>query len=1120
MTITAFEENFGIRYKRLNDEQRLAVDIIDGPVMVIAGPGSGKTELLSLRVANILRTSDVRPSNILCLTFTDAAAVNMRERLSSLLGADAYRVAIHTFHSFGARIIEENPNSFFGSARFSAVDELVQYEVLQEILETLPNDNPLSSSHPDQGYVFLKDIKSAISNLKRSALTPDNFLQILSENKEFYEFVSDQVSDTVTPRLSIKNLDSWVKLATKFNDSISTIKWSDDFYDHPGSIYKNTLERAIAIADAGQKTAELSEWKKQYTTKTSDGHVLKDQNRYDKMLALADIYQRYEVKLHHKGYFDFEDMLVTVVDRLKNNSELLHQVSEQYSYILIDEFQDTNDAQLKLVLTIARPELFDNKPNLMAVGDDDQAINRFQGADISNIRLFTKRLPTTKFIVLVKNYRSHADIIDLAKRVIRQGDDRLENIIAEIDKELVAANESITDVDIKYAELPSRAHEFSYIAERIKNLIDNGTDPNTIAVLGREHRQLQALVTHLHDANIPVRYERNLDVLKQKHIRELIQMARYVNSLADKDTEIAEELLPEILSYDFWELDRLSVWRLGQYAYQNRSSWQNAMENSDDPKINLIAEFFAKLSTKAHSEPIEIILDYLIGSDNSLLNYVDTDEYDAPYKAPVLVADWTSPFKEFYFGNTTDELKQSLYVGFLSNLRVFVQSLREYKQREVKTISDFARLIDLVEYVRLHDATSSLLTDTSPFVSAKQSVHVMTAHKSKGLEFDTVFVVNCTDEVWGKVRSGSRLSFPANLPIEPAGTTTDDNLRLFFVALTRAKHNLYLSSYAHNEKGQAVNEIRFISGLLESFEPDTLPNNADILTAEMHRWHSLPPAPTEASYLNDLVENYQLSVTHLNTFLDVTRGGPQTFFEQNLLRFPQGKTPASAYGSAIHGCLEHWWRKYKDTNKMPSLDDLLDCFNEAMDQERLISTEISRLRDRGAKSLTAFYDFLRENADQDDLVEKNFKHEGVQVDGLRLTGKIDLVQIDKPNHCAVVADFKTGKSVARWQASGTDAIKLHNYRRQLIFYKILMNNSNSFRNLDVSTGKLIFVEPDNNEIITLETELTDTEVERTTNLIRAVGQKIKALDFPDVSNYPQTLIGIQQFETDLLEGKI
>ena len=169
---------FAERYAKLNQAQKQAVDTIDGPVMVIAGPGTGKTELLSVRVANILQKTDTLPENILCLTFTDSGANAMRERLTDIIGKDAYKVAIHTFHSFGTEVINQNGKYFYEGAHFRAADELSSYEIINSIFEQLDYSNPLAGKMNGE-FTHLSDSLKAISELKKSGLTSDELLKIL-----------------------------------------------------------------------------------------------------------------------------------------------------------------------------------------------------------------------------------------------------------------------------------------------------------------------------------------------------------------------------------------------------------------------------------------------------------------------------------------------------------------------------------------------------------------------------------------------------------------------------------------------------------------------------------------------------------------------------------------------------------------------------------------------------------------------------------------------------------------------------------------------------------------------------------------------------------------------------
>src|SRR6056297_3062862 len=183
-------EEFEKHYKKMNEQQKKAVNAIEGPVLVIAGPGSGKTEILSLRVANILKEVDVYPSNILCLTFTDSAAVNMRERLKDLIGPEAYNVAVHTFHSLGRDIRNFHPEIFYRRDIFTSADELTQLSVLEDIFDSLSYDNPLAKTHPDRGYLYINEAKRSIEHLKKAGLTPEEFLAVLNHNEQSLKFLN------------------------------------------------------------------------------------------------------------------------------------------------------------------------------------------------------------------------------------------------------------------------------------------------------------------------------------------------------------------------------------------------------------------------------------------------------------------------------------------------------------------------------------------------------------------------------------------------------------------------------------------------------------------------------------------------------------------------------------------------------------------------------------------------------------------------------------------------------------------------------------------------------------------------------------------------------------------
>src|SRR4051812_29902789 len=198
---------FEAAYKRLNNRQREAVDTIDGPVLVVAGPGTGKTELLSLRVANILKQTDADPSNILCLTFTNKAAVNMRERLNRQIGPESRYVVVRTFHSFSAEIMNNYPDHFWRGARLSVAPDAVQQEILQSILASLPHDNPLASTFAG-AFTALSDVLNGLRLVKEAGLLPDELREIIESNLAYIDKIELQMVDILAPLLNFKTLAS------------------------------------------------------------------------------------------------------------------------------------------------------------------------------------------------------------------------------------------------------------------------------------------------------------------------------------------------------------------------------------------------------------------------------------------------------------------------------------------------------------------------------------------------------------------------------------------------------------------------------------------------------------------------------------------------------------------------------------------------------------------------------------------------------------------------------------------------------------------------------------------------------------------------------------------------
>lgn len=1106
---------FESAYKTLNAAQREAVDAIEGPVLVVAGPGTGKTQLLGMRAANIVRRTDTLPANILCMTFTESAAASMRQRLIKLMGPDGNKIAVHTFHSFGTEIINAYPEYFYNGAKFSPADELTSYETLRDIFESLPHSSPLAKTMNGE-FTALRDARSAISHLKRAGLLPEELLAVLDHNQAFCDTVEPTLTAAFNSRYSKKDLPKFGHIATTLAAyqppplTLSFIKPLHELCTH---------EFAAALATAADtgKTTPLTAWRNKWLEKNHLAQfVFKDRKQAKKLRALAHVYQKYRESLLEQALFDFDDMVSLVAHTLETTPELRLNLQEQYLYVMVDEFQDTNGAQARLMAALTDNPVNEGRPNILAVGDDDQAIYAFQGAELSNILEFAARYNSTKIVTLTDNYRSTAEILKHSRQVITQGTDRLENTLEHVRKELTAHSTAApTGTELHIA--PNIDAELHWTATQIKKRIDAGLPPSEIAVLARNHRQLLALLPHLHAAGIAVNYERRNNVLESAHIIELITLSEVVVALGEQRYDVAESLLPELLSYDFWGIKTEDLWKLSVRAYRDRRMWLEAMIDAQG-RLRQIAEFIIVASHQAMHDPLEIMLDVLLGTNETQAPTEETDA-DTPYTRPEGPhEDFVSPYRAYYFNQQKLDQNPAEYLTLLSNLRAIRRAVAAWRPGQPLSLRHFIDFIDICE------RTNTPVVDIAVSQDAAQGVQLMTAHKAKGMEFNTVFVLSCQDDIWGrKARHPySSLGFPHNLPIEPAGQHYDDALRLFFVAMTRAKQHLVLTAHLMDAAGKDAIVAEFLQETLEPLFPSIEAPPLDTHAPGWELRHLNLPHANRQQLLQPVLENYQLSATHLNNFLDITRGGPQAFLLQNLLRFPQAMTPSQAFGHAIHAVLARAHTHLSATGERRPIEDILHDYELQLQTARLNERDFAYLHEKGSEILHTYLAQRYESFTPEQKAERGFGTQNVRVGDVHLTGAIDLLDVNKQNRTLIVTDYKTGKCHPTWRAiTDYERIKMHKYKQQLMLYKLLAENSRDFEGYKVIGARLEFVEHDENkQCHALELTYDTSELEQFTQLITAVWGHIMRLEFPDTAKYDPTFNGILAFERDLLDGNI
>lgn len=1055
------EKVFLTNYDRLNPAQKEAVDAIEGPVMVIAGPGTGKTQILAMRIANILRNPDlqVSPSNILCLTFTESATAAMRKRLISIIGSEAYYVRIHTFHSFCNEIIKDHPHKFLS---ISPISELEQIQIINEIIDSLDANSPIKPF--GDPYIYRQDLISNIQTLKRESIDAEKLEESISRLESFIETNRSEIEDFIAVNARyIKDED-----INLFLEKIN-IK-------NPGSMFARLF----------QEFCDHSEKPKDFKQKIKDFYE-KGERDVPKQRELVNVYRAYQERLIKLRLYDFNDMILRVINQFKQDEELLAKYQEQYQYILVDEYQDTNGAQNELLRLLI--SYYQENPNIFVVGDDDQSIFRFQGASLENIihfyRLFQNH---TRLVVLKHNYRSHQAILDLASFSIDFNQSRITKLIRDISKDIKSASEE-EHKDVEIIKAHKLSDEIFVMGKKIQSLIAAGVEPSEIAVLFRENRSARDILDTFSRMNIPCSIEIGDNVLEDHYIARLIDLLKVISS---PDTN--SDLLFNVLNYDFvlQSPDFINARIDVQDVFLVNAKRRDA--NRGEDKQSFIQVLLADDKFSAWAKKI---LDYNQKSYNlrldDLLERV-VNEFG---------------YLKYIFGQQ-DYL---LHVSNLDSLFTEARSLIDSPGLITKTQSSMDRQIrlkNLIEHLQLLQ-DNNLKIKAQILSSQANSVRLMTAHKSKGLEFEHVFLHACVDKRWGNKASRSKLKLPVGLLDDTEALVTDDSnedeRRIFYVALTRAKCGLYLCYHSSNEKDQDLVPSIFISELEkhpsvvildyskgseraagESFEEEKL----RVLFSPKSEQVLLP----SKEFIETLLENYKMSVTHLNNYLEC----PRKFLYQNLVRVPAAKNKHASFGTAVHLALYDLFMVFKSKSPATPAEHeraiafLLEKFEEYLDKERLPEIEHDDSLSFGKKILRSYYDKYSKSFNTNTLLEYNFEPMGINLEGIQITGKLDKIEIvDEPARLVNVVDYKTGNPASKSKSMKPGG----DYYRQIAFYQLLCDlarDSGQFK-YKMLSGEIDFVQPNQDEFVKRSINISTEDLGILKSEIRSTYDAIKAQDF-------------------------
>ena len=945
--------------------------MIESPVMVIAGPGTGKTEILTLRIANILKQTDTEPENILALTFTESGRITMRRRLAEIIGSPAYQITITTFHSFCNDIIQKYPEEFPHIIGSEPITEVDQIRTIEKLLKKLPLE--LLKPFGDPLY-YTRSILVDINKLKREGIDHERFRDIVKEEKQKFE--------------NTENLF------------------------HIKGPHKGKMK----------------------------GVYLKEKKEIDKNKELTRLYREYQKTLRKNKQYDFNDMIMETLKALESNEDLLRILQEQYQYVLVDEHQDTNNAQNKILELLLS---FHPNPNIFVVGDEKQAIFRFQGASLENFLYFKNLYPEAQIITLEESYRAHQTILDSAESII-PGKKKLRAQVEHIPKK----------IEIFACSRPEQ--EEYLVARHIQKKIEEGTRPGEIAVLYRENRDAFLYADALRKLGVLHQIESDQDILEDKDIEKLILILKTIEDLGN------EESLAEALHIDFLNIPPLDIYKLIQESYSSRISLYEIMRKADsetyeNPKrIKKTFRAFEKWKRISKNHPLPHLLEKVL-EESGFIHYM---------------------LEEKERGEKMEKLRT-----LFDEIKKFIESHKR------------ASLKNLLAHIETLETHNILVKRTSAL--SQNKVHLLTAHKSKGLEFEYVYIVGAYDGHWGNKRKPDPLPLPqkafsktgAQLEKEEKN---EDERRLFYVALTRAKKGAIVTYSKENTEARELLPTQFIAEIKSELKEekevkeyeDKAKSDRNLFIAKKEKEEK--ETGDEKEYFKTLFENQGLSVTALNNYLSC----PWKYFYTNLIRIPKLPATHQMFGIAMHAALKDFFEKLKQGEESKEL--LIQRFQWQIGKQP-ITEDFESWERRGREALDGYFENYKGSWQKNTLGELNMK--GILLEDIKLTGKLDKIEFIDDAGGVNVIDYKTGKPKSRNVIEGNTKDSDGGMKRQIIFYNVLLNRYKNGKH-KMKSGEIDFVEPNERGIYKKEVfKVEEEEVKELEELIKKTSNEIQNLVF-------------------------
>jgi len=858
--------------KDLNPDQRKAVKHGRGPLLIIAGAGTGKTKVITHRIAYLIASKMAKPEEILAVTFTEKAANEMEERVDRLIPYGYSFVDISTFNSFGEKVLRNYALDFGYPPDFRLLDDVEQAIFFRGNLFSFPLRyyRPLGS--PTR---HVQELLGAVKRLKQADISPQEYLK-------YAQKLTKRAKDKARRELARKHYE------------------------------------------------------------------------------MARVYRAYEELLKKEGKIDFEDQVKLVVELFRKRPSVLREFQEKYKHILVDEFQDTNYIQFELLKLLAA-----RHRNLTVVGDDDQSIFRFRGASLSNILNFEKVYPEPKRIVLTSNYRSVQPILDSAYTLIKQNNPNRLEFQSKVDKKLVSSFAE-AGKSIHLLQFDTVSHEADRVAELIREKWKEGVELGEMAILVRRNADADPFLRALNMKQVPFRFSGSRGLYAQEEVKNIVS---FIKALTDFEDGRSLFFLAhsEIYRMDLYDLSVIS-----NYAQRRNRSLHGAFKDITQGTLTL----------EIKPETIESVKRIY----EDLVYFVKASDTQNAGQLVFAFLERTGYIKSLVEAeNLEAELK-------IKNIRLFFEKIRNFSELvKDDSIQAFSRHLDLLQEVGDNPATAEAEVE-------EEAVNVLTVHKAKGLEFESVFLVSLiADRFPGRERR-EKIPVPDEIlkeDLPPEESYVQEERRLFYVGMTRAKRLLYLTW----AKDYGLKRQKKVSPfVLEALDipkfPEEVLRTSAIEEIKRYGMRSLEDRILPQFKVRDILT---LSYFQVEDYLTC----PLKYNFRHLLRVPVLPHHSLVFGRVLHNTIHSFLRKRLAGEKAGE-KELLEEYESLWVNEGFLSREHEELRKKaGREALVRFCRREEASGLSPAFLEKSFKWKQEKI---KFIGRWD--RIDVHGGEAVIIDFK------------------------------------------------------------------------------------------------------------------